>query len=248
MDLTASVARFEQDVAAFRQAANPDAAQAKVEQGLRVVAGKLSHLDQSLVPDDVLDRAREIEARAYDQDLEKRCAQLDIEERELWRAVQADLDAAATCPPDPALDPKAIRDDHTRLLAEMLASQRKDAALRQLGGKTLAYVRDEFVATPDARNPELVSLIETQVARGFVDLGLVPTREDADALMAIKDEIKKRRTQRVAERAPVALKVSRRIEELGRSAVTDTLRRHVRGGRGVANLPKRRSVRVPLSV
>jgi hypothetical protein len=244
-ELTQQYEAFANRVEGFRRDVNPEAALSAVDRGVAAFAGELTHKGVSVAPEGVLERVRRVEADEYDGQLRARGLELDREEREIWRVVEAELAAAAECAPDPALD---VKNDSVRLMAELLRNQQRDAAERSLTGKTLSYVLREYMNTPDTANPERIRLIEQQVARGWSEIPLQASPDDAEALAALRRQISNRRAARTQERAPDALAVAAKLTAIRRSASVDILRRHIRDGRRVAGPPRPRKLAIQPSV
>ena len=226
-----------------REAANPTVADAYIAGKVSEFRSKASYLNGDVMPAESLQRAESLEREMYDALLRESVEVLDKQERELARAIQARMGAAAECPQEPALQ---VQNDSVRLIAELLRNQQRDAAERQLTGKTLAYVARLHAETADSANPELVRLIEQQQARGWSDITLQADEKDAEALLRLRKQIADRRSARIATHDPEALKLSERLASVQRSAVLDLLRRHVRDGRGVAKRRNHPTVQLPV--
>jgi hypothetical protein len=243
--LTETATEFTTHVEAFRHAADATTADATVGAEVEKFRAKFNYLDRNIAPDGVIVQADRIERENYDARLRDYAELLDREERALDGTIAKRLATAAECPPEPAL---SVPNDSVRLMGELLRNQQRDAAERQLAGKTLAYVARLHAETPDENNRELVRLIEQQTARGWIDVALQADEKDAEALLRLRKQIAERREARIAKHDPEVLAVSESLRTVRQSAVLDTLRRHVRSGRAIAARPVPRTVRVPVEV
>ena len=241
--LTERGAQFCKAAETFLTLANGELADRTVTEAVDAFTGKeFTYAGRDVTPAGLREQVERIERERYDEALRALGRQLDADERALERLLTATFTAAAECPPDPGLEAKS---DAVRLTAELVRNSRQDAAIRRLTGKTLQFVQRLHAATPDAENAELVQIIEAEAAAGFSEIQLTATEGDAAALMALKRQIRERQQARIAARAPEALAVQAQLAKT-RSATLDVMRRHVRS-RGVAQRPKRRTVRVPLA-
>ena len=109
-----------------------------------------------------------------------------------------------------------------------------DRAERLLAGKTLRELDELFRSAQDDRDGALVYTIEQQQKRGWRDVKLAETPDNASVMRTIKAAIETRGAARIKAKHPELIEAQTRIERLRKSAVLDRHVRHFKSGRGLA--------------
>ena len=240
--MTLTVSELERRFQEFRELANIDRADAMV---VDAAAKRLAPLTAALgdnVPADLVETAVRLEQAAHDAKVRELEQRTTSSLRAAWAENERHIAAAEMCPTDPALESTS---ETVRAAAMNTRALQESSGWALLRGQTLAGVWRRYQATPDEVNPVLVGLVESQAALRFQDLALKADPDgDGAAVVGLQKAIKARQQARLAKH-PELLAARAQLKALDDSAVTASLRQHVRSGRGIALRPRARAVRLP---
>lgn len=237
--ISASVENLAKKIDTFRGAMHPDTAKDRIAELERAVSRQFEVPGLtgviSLAPAEARENFTRAAEQQYDEQLRTQATDIS---REL-ADIELGLDEAVAAAITPVHPLDSIRNTPGGLsetsieLKSMRVEQQLDRCERKYRGVTLQRIADELEQLHPERDATTGWYLEDQASRGFPDLNLQPTPDDAAAMLRIRKIVAARQDARLAAYPELAA-AAERFKKLKTASLTEQIRHLTVNRRGIA--------------